>query len=107
MRVTRVSEVKATEVMKGFHGRFIHSENMTFAYWQIEAGSELPAHAHPHEQVANVLEGAFELCVDGEAATLEAGSVAVIPSNATHTGRAISDCRILDVFHPVRDDYRL
>ena len=40
-----------------FHGRFVHSERMTFAWWRIEPGAEVPEHDHPHEQVVNVLEG--------------------------------------------------
>jgi quercetin dioxygenase-like cupin family protein len=80
---------------------------MTSVYWSIQAGCELPAHAHPHEQVAHLLEGEFELVINGESQILKPGMVAVIPSHAVHSGRAISACRILDVFHPVREDYRL
>jgi len=39
-------------LIPGFNVRFVHSENMTFAFWDIKAGSLLPEHAHPHEQVA-------------------------------------------------------
>lgn len=35
------------------------------------------------------------------------GGVAVVPSNATHSGRALSACRFVDVFQPVREDYRV
>ena len=66
----------------------------------------MPEHNHPHEQVANVLDGRFELTIDGETRVLESGMVAIIPPNAVHSGRAISDCRILDVFYPIREDYR-
>ena len=34
------------------------------------------------------------------------GEVAVIPSGAVHSGRALTQCRFLDVFHPVREDYK-
>ena len=52
-----------------------------------------------------MLEGTFELTIDGVANVMKADSVAVIPSNAVHSGRAITACRILDAFYPVREDY--
>jgi quercetin dioxygenase-like cupin family protein len=101
-----LQQIESKEMVPGFHARFVHSPSMTFAYWDVEAGSSLPDHTHEHEQVLNLLEGRFEVTVDGEIQVLEAGSVVVLPSNVPHSGSAITDCRILDVFHPVREDYR-
>ena len=73
---------------------------------EVEAGAALPRHSHPHEQVVNMLEGEFELVVDGTPHRLKAGDVLAIPGDAPHSGRALTRCRILDVFHPIREDYR-
>jgi quercetin dioxygenase-like cupin family protein len=94
------------EVFPGFHGRFVHGDTVTLVYWTIEIGRNLPSHSHPHEQVVNVLDGVFELVVDGEVHTLRAGDVFAIAGNRVHSGRAVTECRILDVFSPVREDYR-
>jgi quercetin dioxygenase-like cupin family protein len=94
------------EVFPGFTGRFIHTDNMTFAYWEIKKGSALPEHSHMHEQVVNMLEGEFEIILEGKSNPLSAGMVLPIPAHAKHAGRAITDCKILDVFYPVREDYR-
>ncbi len=101
-----LDQIEAKEIVPGYRAVFVNSDNMTFAYWRIEAGAEMPEHRHPHEQISTVLEGAFELTLEGEAKQLEPGTVAVIPSNAVHAGTAITDCRILDVFHPVREEYQ-
>jgi quercetin dioxygenase-like cupin family protein len=101
-----VASLEARELVPGHHGRFIHSDHTTHVYWQIEADARLPEHSHPHEQIVNVLEGRYELVVDGESHVLEAGDVLVIPGDTPHGGRAHSDCRILDVFSPVREEYR-
>jgi quercetin dioxygenase-like cupin family protein len=101
-----LSDIEEREIAKGFRSRFIHTDHMTSSYWQIAAGSVLPDHAHPHEQVTTIIRGHFEMTVDGETRTIEAGIVAVIPSGAKHRGRALTDCFILDVFSPVREDYR-
>ena len=79
---------------------------MTFAYWRIEANRSLPEHRHVHEQVVNMLAGEFELTVNGTPHVLTPGDVLLIPPDAPHSGRSITECRILDVFHPVREDYR-
>jgi quercetin dioxygenase-like cupin family protein len=48
----------------------------------------------------------FDLVVDGTAHRLVAGDIFPIPGNSIHSGEALTDCRILDVFSPVREDYR-
>lgn len=106
MKPIILDELDEKEPVTGFKVRFVHSDTMTFAYWNIAAGSHLPEHRHVHEQVAHMFEGEFELIVEGVTMTLRPGSVVVIPSNAKHSGRAITDCRIMDAFHPVREDYK-
>jgi quercetin dioxygenase-like cupin family protein len=94
------------EVFPGFHGRFVHSDGMTFAWWRIDEGAAVPEHAHPHEQVVNVLEGELSLTVDGAEHVLHAGDVVAIPGGVRHSARALGPSRVLDVFSPAREDYR-
>ena len=106
MPFIKLSDIEEREIVKGFRARFVHTDHMTSAYWQIAAGSSLPDHSHPHEQVTTIIRGQFEMTVDGETHTIESGTVVAIPSGAKHRGRALTDCFILDVFSPVREDYR-
>jgi quercetin dioxygenase-like cupin family protein len=101
-----LDNLEEREIVPGFRGRFVHSENMTLGYWRIASGASLPEHAHPHEQVTNVLEGRLEMTLEGETLILEAGGVAVIPAQAEHGARALTDCLVIDAFYPVREDYR-
>jgi quercetin dioxygenase-like cupin family protein len=106
MQYTNLEEIEEKELVSGFKVRFIHSENMTFSFWNIEKGARLPEHSHLHEQVTNVLKGEFELTVDGESKRLGPGSVVIIPPNAVHSGKALAKSRIIDAFYPIREDYR-
>jgi quercetin dioxygenase-like cupin family protein len=101
-----LNDLKEIEPVPGFKGRFVHSDHMTLAYWNVAAGAVLPQHAHVHEQITNLIEGEFEMTVAGEVKVLRPGEVAVIPSNVPHSARALTQCRIIDAFYPVREDYR-
>jgi len=94
------------EPFPGCHVRFVHSANMTFAHWNFDPGATIPAHAHPHEQVATMIQGELELTVEGETRRMTAGSIAIIPSNARHTCRALTRVHVIDAFYPIREDYR-
>jgi quercetin dioxygenase-like cupin family protein len=94
------------EIIPGYRGRFIHTEHTTHVYWEIDEGAPLQEHSHPHEQIVNMLEGTYELIVAGQPQVLNAGDVLAIPGNVPHSGRAHTACRILDVFSPVREEYR-
>ena len=106
MNKIELNSIDEKEIVPGYFARFVHSENMTIAYWNIKAGSSLPAHSHPHEQISSMIEGEFELTVDGIPHLLETNDVFIIPSGIPHSGKAITDCKIIDTFYPVREDYR-
>lgn len=88
----------------GYRARIAHGTDCTLAFWTVEEGAELPVHQHPHEQVLCVQEGTFALTVDGQTRELGPGSVVPIPGDVPHGGRAVTPCRLLDVFRPKRDD---
>ena len=94
------------EIFPNWFGQMIHGEHMTVSYFRAKAGSILPRHSHPHEQISSVLEGQLELTIGEEARICKAGDVAVIPSNVPHQARAVTDVYVIDVFSPVREEYR-
>jgi quercetin dioxygenase-like cupin family protein len=106
MQLIKLDEVDQRDVFPGHHAKIVHSDRMTVVHWRIDEGSSVPEHAHPHEQIVNVLAGRYELTVAGKPLMLEPGMVVVIPGDVRHSGRAITDAFLLDVFSPPREDYR-
>ncbi len=105
MSFKNLNEMDATEVVPGFHGKFVHSDHVTFAHWHIEKNATLPEHSHEHEQITSVQEGKLKLTIQGETKTMGSGEIAVIPPNVTHSGKALAACKVIDVFYPVREEY--
>ena len=96
---------RSRTLFPGYEAKLIHTDRMTLAYVDVESGAAFPEHSHHNEQVLNVLSGEFELTVEGESHVLTPGVVYAIPPNAKHFGVAHTQCRILDVFSPVREDW--
>jgi quercetin dioxygenase-like cupin family protein len=94
------------EIFPGLRARLIHTDRVTHSWVELDEGATFPEHHHAHEQVVNVIEGELELVVNGERHVLTPGLVFVIPPHAPHAGRALTACRVLDAFAPVREEYR-
>ena len=87
-------------------GHYAHIDQMTIGEVELDADTVVPMHDHPHEQVTYVIAGLFEFTIGDETRLLEPGAVALIPGGVTHGGRTLTACRVVDVFSPVREDYR-
>ena len=101
-----LAEIAPKEIIKGYQGKFVHMDSYTLGFWEVEAGAEIPIHHHIHEQTTQVIEGQFQMTINGETNIYTPGMVVTIPSNTPHGGKALTDCKLTDVFCPVRDDYK-
>ena len=100
-----ITDLKGKQLMPGLYARLLHSSNMTLSFVDIDKGSNMPIHQHPHEQITFVMEGELEMNIGGETMVLTPGTVHIIPGNTPHGALALTDVKVLDVFNPVREDY--
>ena len=101
-----LNKLNAKEYFAGYFGKMIHTEKMTIAFWDVEAGAEVPLHSHLHEQVMHVIEGRFEFTLDEVTKEYGPGDLVVVAPHVPHSAKAITKCKLLDIFSPVREDYR-
>ena len=72
---------------------------------RLAAGSKMPEHRHPQEQIVHVLEGHMRLVVGGIPYDLDAGDSFYLASGVPHGVETIAETRVLDTFSPPRDEY--
>jgi len=101
-----IKDIIPKEVFSGITGFYAHGKNLTFGYIEIKAGSIVPEHHHVHEQITYIVEGQLDMTIGGEFFPLTAGMYHVITSHTPHSGIAQTDCKAIDVFSPVREDYK-
>ncbi len=106
MDFVNLNRLPELQLAPGIMARVVTAQAMTVAHVTLEAGALLPLHTHVNEQLVNVVEGHLELTVDGVKHDLVPGTVMVLAPNIPHSGKAITNCRVIDVFHPIREDFR-
>jgi quercetin dioxygenase-like cupin family protein len=105
MPFIETGNLKVTERLPGWYGRYFHSANMTFAHYDFKRGASIHEHFHPQEEVYEVIEGELELTMEGATQNVRAGLVAIVPSNAPHSVKALTDGRAIIVDYPLRREF--
>jgi len=99
------SSLRVIERLPGWHGRYFHTASMTFAHYDFTRGAEIHEHFHLEEEVYEVIEGELEIAIDGVAQVARPGLVAIVPANARHSVKALTDGKAIIVDHPARRDF--
>ena len=102
----RIKDIKPKELVEGVTGYYAHGDKHTLGLVELKSGSVVPEHHHIHEQITYILEGQLDMTIGGESYSLTPGMYQVIPSNSPHSAIAATDCKAIDTFSPVRDDYK-
>ncbi len=83
------------------------AERLMLSLVNLEPHSVVEEHSHPHEQAGMVLEGRAVFFIGGEQKTLGPGDCYFAPGGVRHKVIALEEpVRVIDVFTPVREEYR-
>lgn len=102
-----VAKREVKELLAGINARTFWGENLLMAVVDLDPNVELPNHSHPHEQGGIVIAGNLELTIDGHTKLLGPGDVYIIPGGMEHSARTGQEpARVMDIFSPVREEYK-
>ena len=101
------NDVRGFELVAGVVGRPLFGEGAMLNLIEFKPGSTVPIHSHGHEQLGIVLRGAQVLIVAGEEHAMGPMQGYVLPCGVEHSAYCGPEgATVLDVFQPVREDYR-
>jgi quercetin dioxygenase-like cupin family protein len=72
---------------------------------KLAAGSKMPEHQHPQEQLVHILEGRMKLIVQGTPHEMTKGDSFYLAGHVPHGVETIEETTVLDTFSPPRDEY--
>ena len=81
------------------------NEDLMLVKVDFQEGGIGAVYKHPHLQISYVASGIFEITVGGEMKTLKEGDVYFITSDVLHGVVCLKDGILIDVFHPMREDF--
>ena len=83
----------------------IYGDKTLMAEFLLQAGSQLPEHAHPYEQTGYLVRGHIRLKIGAAVQDVRPGDSWCIPVNVPHGAQIVADSTAIEVFAPRRDDY--
>jgi quercetin dioxygenase-like cupin family protein len=96
----------AIRIWDGVAARAATGERLSLAVVELDPGSVVAEHRHPHEQLGMVLRGSVRFRVGNEERELGPGETWCIPGDVPHEVHAGPDgAEVIDVFAPVREDW--
>ena len=103
---TSFERLPGFELAPGATARAVFGEAAMLNLVELAPGSLIARHSHPHEQLGVILRGSMTLNVEGAEHVLEEMDAYALPGGVEHEGIAgPRGALVLDVFHPVREDY--
>ena len=102
MTVIDTHALPVVERKPGWRGRYFNSPSLTFAHYEFDAGSTIHEHAHPQEEVWEVLEGELEITIGGVTQRASPGFAGIVPPDTPHFVRAVSNGKAIVIDYPIR-----
>ncbi len=101
------TEGRAVEMLPGVTRRTLGWGDRTLLVEiTLRKGALVPPHSHPHEQIGYLMQGRLEFAIGEEKTVVSAGDGYTVAGGAVHSALALVDSVAVEVFSPVREEYK-
>jgi len=90
-RLHRWDDLPLEQVTEMVARKAVPGDESTLTQAYFKKGALVPIHAHAHEQMLYVLQGALRAHVNAEDVTVREGEILVIPAGTPHQAEALDD----------------
>jgi len=101
-------EIPVDQVTPKMQRKLVYGDKIMIAKMKFKDGFLVPLHTHENEQITQVISGTIRFWFGKdktETFDLNAGDIAVIPSNVPHEALMIGDVEEIDTWTPIREDW--
>jgi quercetin dioxygenase-like cupin family protein len=106
-RIFRLDAIAPFALADGVRARALFGDAAMLNLVELDPGAIVPEHSHPHEQLGIGLRGLITMLIEGEQHPMGPMDAMHIPSGVVHGAIAGPEgALVLDVFTPIREDFR-
>jgi len=106
-RVCHASPEGYVSALAGIQRKTLLSGGRTqLVEFKLTAGALIPTHRHPQEQTGYLVSGRIVLTIAGTDHEMHPGDSWTIPGDIEHRATILDDSVAIEVFSPVRPEYR-
>jgi len=87
----RINQIMGGPEYSPVYGGCVEGDRIIVAHMRAPAGKMGDPHSHPNEQWIYVLEGFFEIRIDGQTHKVGPGGLIYVPANMIHQGGATGE----------------
>ena len=107
MSVVKAEDVKSFNPEPGMVRQVLaHNQQLMLIRHFFEKGWVGARHSHPHEQLVYIVRGKIHVDIDGRIFDVSAGESFVVDGGVEHQAWALEESEVLDIFTPMRDEYK-
>ena len=106
-QVGKASESGYVKMLEGIERKtLVYGNNTLLSEFRLAKGKMLPMHKHSQEQTGYLVSGHIILIINGERHEMKPGDSWAINGDVEHGAEIKEDSIAVEVFSPVREDYK-
>lgn len=106
MALHQWNRIEKEQLNESLARQVVHGAQITLAKIYLRKGAIVPRHSHHNEQITTVQSGRLKFVFDDREQIVETNESLVIAAHEPHLVEALEESLALDVFSPVREDWR-
>ncbi|MDX1798603.1 MAG: cupin domain-containing protein [Candidatus Lokiarchaeia archaeon] len=106
-RTINKDKIKPTKIIEGVYRKTLaYNDSVMLCHFLLEKDAKIPLHNHKELQIGYVINGKIKFLTENGDFIATTGDSYVFDSSEKHGAILLEKSEIIEVFHPLRDDYK-
>lgn len=99
--------IKSIKALKGIYRKTLsYNDNVMLCLFTLEKNAEIPLHNHEAHQIGYVIKGKIRFITEEDEFIAKEGDSYVFDSYKKHGATILETAELIEVFSPIREDYK-